>query len=652
MFLASRVHCPAARGVCARGDAAGLRARRARAARAIPRDRLVRCPRRVLARLAVARASPPPTTPRPSSTAEERARGRRRRARTPRVGDAPDPGAARDLASALGLDRVASVRVPVPVTFVFVGFDGDGQLGLHLEPDELERWFHHLDHVAPHVRVPPSSARGFRGSSAPDESPLVSLARHDFTCRVARAGPRALDAFERFLEIRARPVDPTTASSSTGRRPPRAGELGEPRDPKPPAADARVEYHVDAAAMAEFVDSFVDALGLADEYALVVLNPRKNVLDGRYGYRHGFAEGEIAELRPRRAELVREARRRRGTANEWAEDPDRGRFFSRLKTEKKSSRDSSRASTGYARFFGGGEFANSARGGKNIKFTSATLDVADAADAWAARATAHLERVRALASSRAPVPQRGRDAAGASSSSSSAERFAAAKLSAALEDRGRAAGRAARRARGGGDRERERAAGFEVRVRRIRGVRGSGGPDSEEVRFEYLEDCPTTGGGGALVWTSARGPPRGASARSRGGAGTPGTSPTWTFGSDTWTPGRRCPTRADARLEPQLSAAPTRFERLGVDPRAGVYARSWCTRPSRGNTASAARSVKLCETLRARVETLASAAARVPTKLPSIRRVAARRGVHLRRRRRRSTPRSRATCSCPSSGGC
>ena len=313
----------------------------------------------------------------------------------PRVGDAPDPGAARDLASALGLDRVASVRVPVPVTFVFVGFDGDGQLGLHLEPDELERWFHHLDHVAPHVRVPPSSARGFRGSSAPDESPLVSLARHDFTCRVARAGPRALDAFERFLEIRARPVDPTTASSSTGRRPPRAGELGEPRDPKPPAADARVEYHVDAAAMAEFVDSFVDALGLADEYALVVLNPRKNVLDGRYGYRHGFAEGEIAELRPRRAELVREARRRRGTANEWAEDPDRGRFFSRLKTEKKSSRDSSRASTGYARFFGGGEFANSARGGKNIKFTSATLDVADAADAWAARATAHLERVRA-----------------------------------------------------------------------------------------------------------------------------------------------------------------------------------------------------------------------------------------------------------------
>ena len=73
----------------------------------------------------------------------------------PRVGDAPDPGAARDLASALGLDRVASVRVPVPVTFVFVGFDGDGQLGLHLEPDELERWFHHLDHVAPHVRVPP-----------------------------------------------------------------------------------------------------------------------------------------------------------------------------------------------------------------------------------------------------------------------------------------------------------------------------------------------------------------------------------------------------------------------------------------------------------------------------------------------------------------
>ena len=46
------------------------------------------------------------------------------------------------------------MHVPVPVNFVFVGFDGDGHLGLHLDHDDLARWFEHMDHVRPHVRVP------------------------------------------------------------------------------------------------------------------------------------------------------------------------------------------------------------------------------------------------------------------------------------------------------------------------------------------------------------------------------------------------------------------------------------------------------------------------------------------------------------------
>ena len=36
------------------------------------------------------------------------------------------------IANYLGLSAVESIHVPVPVNFVFVGFDGDGQRGLHL----------------------------------------------------------------------------------------------------------------------------------------------------------------------------------------------------------------------------------------------------------------------------------------------------------------------------------------------------------------------------------------------------------------------------------------------------------------------------------------------------------------------------------------
>jgi hypothetical protein len=58
-----------------------------------------------------------------------------------------------------------------------------------------------------------------------------------------------------------------------------------------------VEYHVDARVMTMIVDSLVEELELLDSYTLVILNPRKNLLGGRYGYRQGFSAEEMAELR-------------------------------------------------------------------------------------------------------------------------------------------------------------------------------------------------------------------------------------------------------------------------------------------------------------------------------------------------------------------
>ena len=250
------------------------------------------------------------------------------------------------LARYLGLDFVRSVHVPVPVNFVFVGFDGDGHLGLHLDHEDLARWFEHMDHVRPHVRVPrppagalddfrrrlvdvagveslgsdAAPARGYsrrrdaRGRRAredqhlTDEYPEVSRAHLNFTCHVVDVGPNVLDVFERAISTYARPVGGSRASGSRASGS-RASTSGSGSGPDP---DAPVEYHVDAGSVHALVDSLVEELDLLDSYTLVVLNPRKSILGGRYGYRRGFSAAEIEELRPRRTELIREARRRGG----------------------------------------------------------------------------------------------------------------------------------------------------------------------------------------------------------------------------------------------------------------------------------------------------------------------------------------------------
>lgn len=43
--------------------------------------------------------------------------------------------------------------MPVPLNFVFVGFAGDGNMGVNYTVEALQEWFGHLDHVLPHVRI-------------------------------------------------------------------------------------------------------------------------------------------------------------------------------------------------------------------------------------------------------------------------------------------------------------------------------------------------------------------------------------------------------------------------------------------------------------------------------------------------------------------
>ena len=85
-------------------------------------------------------------------------------------------------------------------------------------------------------------------------------------------------------------------ASSDERSKVKPGLEGEPRGPAPDV-DSPVLYHVDARVMSMIVDSLVEELELLDSYTLVILNPRKNLLAGRYGYREGFSAAEMTQLR-------------------------------------------------------------------------------------------------------------------------------------------------------------------------------------------------------------------------------------------------------------------------------------------------------------------------------------------------------------------
>jgi hypothetical protein len=52
-----------------------------------------------------------------------------------------------NLATYLGFEEVDNIALIVPVNFIFVGFSGEGNLGLTLREAELRHWFQHIDLV-------------------------------------------------------------------------------------------------------------------------------------------------------------------------------------------------------------------------------------------------------------------------------------------------------------------------------------------------------------------------------------------------------------------------------------------------------------------------------------------------------------------------
>ncbi|KAG2650865.1 hypothetical protein PVAP13_1NG207400 [Panicum virgatum] len=188
-----------------------------------------------------------------------------------------------NIASYMSLAEVDSIYLPIPVNFIFIGFDGKGGHEFKLEPEELERWFTKIDHIFEYTRIPPvgeiltpfykTTVKKLRQY----ELPLVSHVNHNFSVHAIHMGEDVLSVFEHAIKVLSRRED--LADS-------RENEEG--------------SLQVDSAQMEYIFSTLVDHLQIQEAYNIFILNPKPISKSINYGYRKGFSEAEITLLRENR----------------------------------------------------------------------------------------------------------------------------------------------------------------------------------------------------------------------------------------------------------------------------------------------------------------------------------------------------------------
>ncbi|KAH9653520.1 transmembrane protein [Citrus sinensis] len=184
-----------------------------------------------------------------------------------------------NIANYLKLMEVDSMYLPVPVNFIFIGFEGNGNQDFQLHPDELERWFMKIDHIFEHTRVPPIGevlAPFYRTSVDKGQRhhlPTISHINYNFSVHAIKMGEKVTSVFEHAIKVLACKDDVSTN-----------------RD------DVDALCQVDVSMMDVLFTSLVDYLQLENAYNIFILNP-KHEKRARYGYRRGLSDSEITFLK-------------------------------------------------------------------------------------------------------------------------------------------------------------------------------------------------------------------------------------------------------------------------------------------------------------------------------------------------------------------
>ncbi|CAN1177448.1 hypothetical protein LINPERHAP2_LOCUS33104 [Linum perenne] len=184
-----------------------------------------------------------------------------------------------NIANYLMLQEVDAMYLPVPVNYIFIGFEGKGNQDFKLNPDELERWFMKIDHIFEHTRVPLigevltpfykiSVDKGQR-----HHLPIISHINYNFSVHAIEMGQKVTSIFEHAINVLARKDD-----------------IGN-RDEKD------VLWQVDVDMMDVIFTSLVEYLELDHAYNIFILNPKLDLKRAKYGYRRGLSESEIDFLK-------------------------------------------------------------------------------------------------------------------------------------------------------------------------------------------------------------------------------------------------------------------------------------------------------------------------------------------------------------------
>lgn len=181
--------------------------------------------------------------------------------------------AAGSAASYANLEVIRSLNIPVVVNLVFAGFDKNGNLGVNLSQEKLEKWFQHLEAANPYLRLPADNGDGGRSTDYEFEQAAV---RFRYSFNVVKVSPNVSSVLDTVLYRAMRPADPLEVL-------PRLG---------PETSFSQVEADV----MEEALESLAIELGLEDAFTLFILNPRRDAHGQMYGYRSGFSRAEKAIL--------------------------------------------------------------------------------------------------------------------------------------------------------------------------------------------------------------------------------------------------------------------------------------------------------------------------------------------------------------------
>lgn len=169
------------------------------------------------------------------------------------------------------LEVVRSLNIPVVVNLVFAGFDKNGNLGVTLSQEQLEKWFRHLEAANPHLRLPADD-----GDGSSDYEFEQAAVRFRYSFNVIKVSPNVTTVLDTVLYRAMRPTDPLEVLPQIG----------------PEASFSQVEADV----MEEALESLAIELGLEDAFTLFILNPRRDAHGKMYGYRSGFSRAEKAIL--------------------------------------------------------------------------------------------------------------------------------------------------------------------------------------------------------------------------------------------------------------------------------------------------------------------------------------------------------------------